>query len=243
MADETNVTFTINGRPASAASGSSLLEAIRRHGHRVPSLCHHEAVAPYGACRLCLVEVKKGRRTRLTTSCNYPVQADIEVLLDTAAVVKHRRVVLELMLASAPAAAPVRVLAAEYGVRSTPFPIVDAKNACIDCGLCARVCKEVVGQDALGFAGRGTKRTMTTPWGEENPACIGCGACVYVCPTHCVEIVDEDGARVLERWQRRMPLRPCTTCGRPIAPDVQLARFAERIGAAPGRFDKCSECR
>ena len=241
--DRSKVSFTINGRPASGERGASLLEAIRRHGFRVPSLCHHEAVAPYGACRLCLVEVKQGKRSRLTTSCNYPVREGIEVLLDTEAVVRHRRVVLELMLASAPAAAPVRVLAAEYGVRSTPFAIVDAKNDCIDCGLCARVCKEVVGQDALGFGGRGVKRKMTTPYDEENPACIGCGACAYVCPTGCVKIVDEANERVLERWKRRMPMRPCITCGRPIAPDAQLVRFAGQIQAAPGRFDKCGECR
>ncbi len=246
MADQNpskTVTFKIQGRSYEGTHGESLLQAIRRYGFVVPSLCHHEAVSAYGACRLCLVEVQKGRKRKLTTSCNYPVQEGIEVFLNTEAVVEHRRIVLQLLLSSAPAAEPVRALAAEYGVKDTPFASVDPQNACINCGLCSRVCKEIVGADAIGFAGRGVNKRMTTPYDESNEACIGCGACAYVCPTHCIEVEEVDGMRILEKWHRRMPLRLCGECGRPFAPAAQLEHFASTIRADKSRFEICPDCR
>ena len=237
------VTFKVDGRSLRGRQGESLLEALRRYGYQVPSLCHHEAVSPYGACRLCLVEVQKGKRRKLTTSCNYPLMEGIEVFLDTEQVVSNRRVVLQLLLAQAPAAERVRQLAAEYGVNDTPFEVEDPENRCINCGLCARVCKEVVGVEAIGFSGRGAGKRMVAPYDETAEDCIGCGACVFVCPTDCIGMSETGGIRTIERWHRRLPLKTCSVCGRHFAPTFQLNKFAEWTGLPRGHFDKCPDCR
>ncbi|RME28025.1 MAG: ferredoxin, partial [Deltaproteobacteria bacterium] len=143
------VRIKVQGNTYTAEAGGSLLDTLLELGYEVPHLCHHEAVEPYGACRLCLVEVKKGRKQRLTTACNYPVMEGIEVFLDTDKVVRNRQMVLRLLLAQAPAAEAVKRLAREYGVTDTPFPVTDPDNECINCGLCARVCREVVGVEAI----------------------------------------------------------------------------------------------
>ncbi len=237
------VKFKVNGREYTGRRGDHLLDALLELGYEVPSLCHHEAVAPYGACRLCLVEVQKGRRRRLTTSCNYPLLDGTEVLLDTEKVVRNRRMVLQLLLAQAPAAERVRELAASYGVTSTPFPASDPSNKCIDCGLCARVCKEIVGVEAIAFSGRGEKKRMQAPYDEIAEDCIGCAACVFVCPTDCIGLSEENGIRTIERWHRKLPLKTCSVCGRHFAPTFQLNKFAEWSGREKAFFDKCPDCR
>ncbi len=240
--NENKVSFKIDGRSYEGVKGESLLAAIRRYGYEVPSLCYHEAVSSYGACRLCLVEVSEGRRRKLTTSCNYPLLDGIEVFLDTEKVVSNRKMVLKLLLAMAPEAQVVRELAADYGVTDTPFEINEG-NKCIDCGLCARVCKEIVGADAIGFSGRGLGKQMVSPYDEANEACIGCGACVVVCPTDCIGMQEENGIRSIVRWHRDLPMKKCKVCGRAFAPTFQLNHFADQIKVERSFFDTCQDCR
>jgi NADH dehydrogenase/NADH:ubiquinone oxidoreductase subunit G len=235
------VEFKVQGRTCRGTQGESLLSALRHHGFEVPSLCFHEAVSPYGACRLCLVEVKKGRRSKLTTSCNYPVQEGLEVQLDTDEVVRHRRIVLQLLLAAAPAAKAVRDLAALHGVEETPF-VPRPGEDCIQCGMCVRIC-ELVGVNALGFAGRGVRKHVTTPYEKANLACVGCGACADVCPTGCVKVVDADEFRTIERWHLRVPMTACAACGRGFAPEVHLTRMAGQAKMEIARLATCPKCR
>ena len=205
------VSLKIQGDEVEAQEGQSLLEVIRAQGHQVPSLCHHPGIRPYGACRVCLVEVKKGQKTQLTTSCNYPVQPGLEVTLDTERVVRHRRMVLELLLAMAPDAAPIRDLAREHGVALSRFPQSPKPpqlDNCILCGLCARVCREVVGAEALSLAGRGMRRYLESqPFAELPEACIGCGACAHVCPTSAISMEPLIVARWKSRWGEERPCR------------------------------------
>jgi NADH dehydrogenase/NADH:ubiquinone oxidoreductase subunit G len=236
------VAFKIQGRTYEGYYEESLLGALRRYGYEVPSLCYHEAVSAYGACRLCLVEVGKGRKRRLTTSCNYPVLPDIEVFLDTDTVVRNRKTVLRLLLAMAPAAEEIHELAAEYGVTDTPF-VQDTGKECILCGLCNRVCDEVVGAKAIGFSGRGFIKDMTSPFDEVAEACIGCGACVQVCPTNCIGIKEENNIRSIIKWHRDLPMKSCKKCGRAFAPTFQLNYFATLTKLDRDFFDVCQDCR
>lgn len=237
------VKFKIQGHTYEGTKEEPLLGAIRRYGYEVPSLCYHEAVSPYGACRLCLVEVQKGKRRKLTTSCNYPVLDGIEVFLDTEKVVKHRKTVFQLLLAIAPAAKNLKEFAAEYGVTATPFKPADEENDCILCGLCNRVCEEIVEADAISFAGRGTFKRMESPYDETAEACIGCGACVYVCPTDCIGMKEEKNIRSILRWHRDLPMQVCKKCQRPFAPTFQLNEFAKRVNLDRTRFENCPDCR
>lgn len=245
MKDKPNdkLIFKVNDREHTGRKGKQLLDVLRELGYEVPSLCHHEAVEPYGACRLCLVEVQRGKRRRLTTSCNYPLMEGMEVFLDTEKVIRNRRTVLELLLAQAPKAQQVRELAARYGVTETRFAVEDPENRCINCGLCARVCREIVGVEAIAFSGRGLKKHMVAPYDETAEDCIGCGACVFVCPTDCIGMSEKDGIRTIERWHRKLPLKACSACGRHFAPTFQLNKFAEWSGRERGFFDKCPDCR
>jgi bidirectional [NiFe] hydrogenase diaphorase subunit len=233
------VKFKIGGKAYDGTYGEGLLDAVRRFGYVVPSLCHHEAVTSYGACRLCLVEVvdKRGRH-KVVTSCNFPVQDGIAVLLDTPEVVAHRKIVLELLLAMAPANPELRALAAEHGVELR-LDGDEEHGDCILCGLCERVCREVVGANAIAMTRRGALKTMDTPYSAENEACIACGACVWVCPTRCIGLEEHDGQRTIVRWGRTVPLAVCEKTGRPFTPQYLLETFARKLeGFEPQVFKK-----
>ena len=236
------VKFTINGVQVEAEKGESVIDVARRYGFEVPSLCHHHAVTPYGACRVCLVEITKGGRKKMTTSCNYEVLDGIEVVTDSEAIAKHRAMVLELILAEAPDAKPVQKLAAEYGVDVSRFKreegdVSEDRHDCILCGLCVRVCSEIVEVNALTFNGRGDKRGVGAPYLEAPQNCIACGACAWVCPTDCIGFVEEDGMRKLKKWNRELPLAKDEN-GKPFAPKFQLHYFSEKVGLPKDFYKK-----
>jgi len=112
--------LTINHTPVEVEEGTKLLAAIEKAGVRVPTLCHHKALTPYGACRLCVVEVQaSGRPPVVQASCSYPALDGISVLTHTDRVTRARRIVAELLLARAPDSGAVRAIAAELGVHET----------------------------------------------------------------------------------------------------------------------------
>jgi NADH dehydrogenase/NADH:ubiquinone oxidoreductase subunit G len=181
-----------------------LLGILHRLGVHLPTLCHLDGLSPYGACRLCLVEVRRGGRTRITTACNLPVEDGSEYTTSSPRLARLRRLTAELHLARCPDVPEVRRVARELGVRRTRLrPVGDT---CILCGLCERVCREVVGANALGFEGRGTSRSLSSAYGEVPGECIGCGACSFVCPTGTIRM-QEAAVEAL----RRLPgsERPC----------------------------------
>jgi bidirectional [NiFe] hydrogenase diaphorase subunit len=202
--------FKINGATVEAEAGENVLDVARRNGFEIPSLCHHEAIAPYGACRLCLVEIDKGGRKKITTSCNYEVLEGIDVVTESEEIRKHRAMVLELILSEAPGSEHIQELAAEYGVKESRFAREEDteqhREDCILCGLCNRVCTEIVGVSALTFTGRGDKRSVGPAFEEQPQACIACGACAWACPTNCIGFVEEDGVRKVVRWGRELPM-------------------------------------
>jgi heterodisulfide reductase subunit A len=171
----------INGQPVQAASGATLLRVLEKQGIRVPTLCDHKALTPYGACRLCVVEVKPpGRAATLQASCSAPALDGMEVTTDSERVKRARRVVAELLLARCPDSEAIRRVAAEQGVTETRF--VKKNDDCVYCGLCVRMCKERMGRSAIGFSGRGPRKKLQAPFGKHNEACWTCGACDLVCP-------------------------------------------------------------
>lgn len=236
------VKFTINGVQVEAKKGENVIDVARRYGFEVPSLCHHEAIKPYGACRVCLVEIKKGGRKKMTTCCNYEVLDGIEVTTDNEDIRRNRKLVIELIAAEAPDAPAVKKLAEEYGVGKSRFArdegdVNEERDGCILCGLCVRVCEEIVEVSALAFGGRGDKRTVGGPYMEAPQNCIACGACAYVCPTDCIGFVEEDGMRKLKKWKRELPLAKGEN-GLPIAPKFQLNHFIQKAGLPKDFYKK-----
>jgi NADH dehydrogenase/NADH:ubiquinone oxidoreductase subunit G len=174
------ITLTINGLTVEAEKGSTLLEVAQFYGFPIPTLCHMEGLSPYGACRLCAVEIDAGTRSRLVSSCTYPVQEGLVVRTATARVVRTRKMILELLLASCPQSKTIQDLAAAHDVRQQRFR--QEYEDCILCGLCVRMCEQQMMAKAIGFRGRGENRTIGTPFDVQSDTCRLCGACMYVCP-------------------------------------------------------------
>lgn len=181
------------------------MDVIHGQGIDVPTLCHRRELPSFGGCRLCTVEVDQDGRTRLLASCSTPVAEDMVVRTDTERLKKGRRIMGELLLARCPDNEAVQKIAADLGVTETaltkrrldrdefeeedPFrrPAARAED-CVLCGLCVRACGELAGVHAIEFAGRGTGREVTTPFGRISRVCVGCGACAYVCPTGAIDM-------------------------------------------------------
>ncbi len=174
------ITLKMNGLNVSVDEGATLLEAARFMGFPVPTLCHMDGLSPYGACRLCVVEVGEGPSSRLVTSCTYPAQEGLRVRTASQRVVRARRLIIELLLASCPQSKTIQDLASAHGVRRQRFR--QEHETCILCGLCVRMCKEQMMAAAIGFTGRGDHRGVGAPFAARSEACRLCGACMYVCP-------------------------------------------------------------
>ena len=186
------IDLTIDEQKVSVKPGKSVLEACHQAGIRIPALCYHRALPAYGACRLCLVEVQDRGRARITASCLFPAREGLIVLTGTERVVKTRRIMAELLLARCPGSEKMKEVAAELGVTETRFP---TKNEdCILCGLCTRVCSELMKSGAVDFAARGNRRKVKPAYDKRSPICMACGACRVVCPTGAAAL-DEVSAR------------------------------------------------
>ena len=186
------VTLTIDGQEFQAEEEQTVLEVARENGIEIPTLCYHPLLEPYGACRLCTVEIIRHGRSQLETACTYPARDGIAVRTDSPSVREARRMILGLLLARCPEAPLIQDLAREYGITEPPFPAEDPEQKCILCGLCVRTCHELVKADVLNFSQRGIDRQVGPPFLEETSQCIGCGACTIICPTGAIEIVLED---------------------------------------------------
>ncbi len=175
------IKLTINDRVVEVPEGTTVLEAARKVGVSIPTLCYYEAIKPYGGCRLCLVEVVAGSRTQITASCTYPVAEGLIVQTDTPEVLEGRRLVIDLLLSRCPEVPALQEMARQLGVMEPGFS--RGESDCILCGKCVRMCHEVQHVGAIGMVGRGRKREVLTPFGNVSQVCRTCGACAFVCPT------------------------------------------------------------
>lgn len=175
------VRMQIDGREVSATEGMTLLEAARSAGISIPTLCLHEALVPFGGCRLCIVEVEIRGWKRLVVSCVYPVAADLIVRTRSGKIDTIRKTVLELLLAHAPDSPLLQELAGEYGANRDRFE--KEVSFCIHCGLCVRYCAEVKKENAVGFIDRGARKEISFIPEIASRECNSCKECFPLCPT------------------------------------------------------------
>ena len=201
------VTVTIDGREVEVQSGTTILDAARLAGVRIPTLCHHPDLPPSGLCRLCIVEVEGQRQAQ--ASCVYPITAPVAIRTHSPRIGQARRDIIDLLLSehygdcrtcARNGNCELQDLAVEYGVdryrfgeRSEPVHGVEAfgpsivrdMDKCVLCLRCVRTCAELQGVHAIGVVGRGDTNTISTfmdlPLDEVN--CINCGQCINRCPT------------------------------------------------------------
>jgi len=236
------INMIIDGKNVSAKEGTMLLEAIRGAGISVPTLCVHESITRSGACRMCVVEIQKGHRTRIVTSCLYGAEEGLLVNTKSDRVMNVRRLVMELLLARCPESDVLQKMAKELGVEPQARFIADTdKGKCILCRSCVRVCEEVVGVSAIGLFSRGSHKTVGTPYDEKSDVCIGCGACVYVCPTGHIEMTSTGDKRKV--WGRTFKMQTCDKCGKYFAPVDQLKFISKKTGVPFKELSVCTECR
>jgi len=177
----------IDGIETEANPEKTILEVAGELGIKIPTLCYHKSLSPYGACRICIVEVIWKGKSRFHTACTYPAWSG-EVKTNSEPVRKIRKTILELMLTEAPEAIEIQELAEEYGADRTRFKNRDKENdKCILCGLCVRTCTDVMGIGAIGFVNRGSGRDIGSPFKEFTEVCRLCGACESVCPTSAMD--------------------------------------------------------
>jgi coenzyme F420-reducing hydrogenase beta subunit len=179
------VILRIDEREIETDDKKTLLEAAKDAGIYIPTLCHHPALDPTGACRLCSVEIEKNGKTKVVTSCNYPVKEGLTVRTSSPDIFDLRAMILELLLARCPEESKIINLAKEYGISSPRFRIAD--ESCILCGLCARVCQELVGVSAISPISRGVERAIDAPYRDFSQDCMACGACALICPTNAIK--------------------------------------------------------
>jgi bidirectional [NiFe] hydrogenase diaphorase subunit len=235
------IEFRMNGRKVRADEGESILDVARREGYEIPTLCHHETLGSDARCRLCMVEMQKGKRKRIVASCLYPAESGIEVSTDTPDIQLIRRTVLELFLARNPASEVVRYLARQHGVTESRYPKDNDKGKCVLCNCCVKTCETIVGVTALGLSGKGPVKKVTTPFDAPSDVCIGCGACMAVCPTGHIYMEDRNGVRTI--WNKRFELAKCPKCGRYHAPITQLEFISQQSGTTLDHLMVCQDCR
>ncbi|MDD8025347.1 MAG: 2Fe-2S iron-sulfur cluster-binding protein [Acidobacteriota bacterium] len=174
------IALKLNGLEVQTEKGWTLLDTARFFGLEIPTLCHMDGLTPWGGCRLCVVEIGEGPRAKLVSSCTYPVEEGLVVHTDTKRVIAARRMMIELMLSTAPMSKEIQDLASRFGVTRQRFP--PRNEECVYCGRCIRMCDEQMDARAIGFQYRGYKKKIGTPFDIRSEECRLCGACMYVCP-------------------------------------------------------------
>ena len=228
------VTLSINGQEVKARQGQTILEAAQAAGIEIPTLCHDPRLEPYGACRMCLVEVEGARGPM--AACGTAIREGMKVETHTEKIRKIRRFVLELLLTNHPLDCPVceaagdcrlQDYAYEYLVDMVPWGwrgpvageprdhpnIAHFGNRCILCGRCVRICREVMSIGCWGYLNRGYDSEVDTPYRLplQEVDCVSCGQCVSTCPVGA--IVGQRTPQGAREWQTEKTVTTCSYCG------------------------------
>jgi NADH-quinone oxidoreductase subunit G/formate dehydrogenase alpha subunit len=228
------VNLTINGKNIIAEQGKTVLEAAKENGIFIPTLCYDPRLKPYGACRVCLVEVEGARGP--VPSCATPISEGMVVQTDTVTLYEIRKTITELLIANHPMECltcqstgncALQDLAYMFGIEEPRFkgeqrkytvedynPVIERDHRkCILCGRCVRICDEIMGIRVWGFANRGFDAIVTTPYERSlfDTKCVFCGQCVSTCPTGAlIEKLSKYRGRV---WETEQTVTICPYCG------------------------------
>jgi predicted molibdopterin-dependent oxidoreductase YjgC len=222
------VNLQINGIHLQAEEGQTVLDVARKSGIHIPTLCYHPALKPSGSCRLCAVEVENASgRHMILLSCVLKAKEGMMVNTQNEAVQQARFKAFERLIQMAPQSRRLHELAERENI-----PLPPAPDGCIRCRLCVRVCKEIVGQEALRMEKHGGRLQVVPVAGK----CIGCGTCANLCPTHVIRIEDKGPLRTISIRDEiigQHSLERCEGCGKYYATEKHVHLAEERTGPHP----------
>lgn len=241
------VKVKINGNEVEINEGSTVLEACRLLKIDIPTLCHDDRLKPDGACRLCVVEVEGARS--LMTSCSTPVSEGMVISTESKKVANARRDILDLLLANHPldcltcdksGECKLQDYCYRYDIKETSYKgdvksypkdesnefYISDQDKCILCGKCVRVCGQLQCTGAIGFANRGFKTHVATPFenGLSNSVCVSCGNCVAVCPVGALTPKKKEKYR---QWEVEKVKTTCSYCG--VGCQVELLVKGDKV--------------
>lgn len=174
------INLFINGSKMRVPRGTTVLDAALDYGICIPHLCHVRGLTPIGVCRLCIVEIVKDGKSKVTTSCTLEAEEGMVILAHTEKILKARKNIAEMLVAQAPNARAIQDIAIRCGVKNVRYPFKN--DDCVLCGRCVRVCDEVWQSKSLGFVGRGQNRHVALPFDTRPEFCKKCNNCIDICP-------------------------------------------------------------
>lgn len=265
-----SVKISINGKSYEVEQGKTVLEAARENDIWIPTLCYDKRLAPYGGCRICLVEVEGARQ--LLISCTTKINEGMVVSTESENVVKTRRGVLDYILSDHPldcmtceatGSCELQDVAYDMGVKGEDYRdeykntgVIPDKNElihretgkCIRCGRCVRICDEVQQDHAIEFGGRGFKMWVATPFGESllDGPCVLCGQCVSTCPTGA--LFEKQAMGKGRSCQLNKFRSTCGYCGIGCQIDIntnykEITKITSKVGSTPNNGNLCMKGR